>query len=148
MTLFNARSNKIYISSNGLLTLNYPSDKYNYQKFPYRAWQWQSQPLPDQVLAPFWGDLYIYKNTPQGIYYEETGSAPNRKLEVEWYVSRYSSPKQYYHFSLVVEEAKPNFATFKYFEALDKGGKCTIGVQGPASKCPTTNRGFLLIYCV
>jgi hypothetical protein len=80
--------------------------------------------------------LYIYKNTPQGVYYEETGSKPNRKLEVEWYVSRYHSPEQYYHFSVVIEESKPNLATFKYFEALDKGRKCTIGIQGPKSESP------------
>jgi hypothetical protein len=124
----------LYISTNGLFTLDRASDKYAYQKFPYRGWI--TQPLPDHVLAPFWADLYIYKGTPQGIYYEETGKAPNRKLEVEWYVSRYSNAKQYYHFTLTVEEAKPNMATFKYFEALDKGGKCTIGIQGPKSEFP------------
>jgi hypothetical protein len=70
------------------------------------------------------------------VYYEETGSKPNRKLEVEWYVSRYHSPEQHYHFSLVIEESKPNLATFKYFEASDKGGKCTIGIQGPKSESP------------
>ncbi len=70
------------------------------------------------------------------MYYEETGSKPNRKLEVEWYVSRYHSPEQYYHFSVVIEESKPNLATFKYFEALDKGRKCTIGIQGPKSESP------------
>jgi len=72
--------------------------------------------------------------------------APNRKLEVEWYLSRYNGPKQYYHFSLVVEEGKPNIAIFKYFKALDKGGKCTIGVQGPKSKCSCSMhaRGNLL----
>jgi len=128
--LFGTASNRIYISVNGLLTLDHASTEYKYQKLPYRGGIF-SRGLPSHVLAPFWADLYIYKNTPQGVYYEETGSEPNRKLEVEWYVSRYHSPEQYYHFSLVIEESKPNLATFKYFKAMDKGGKCTIGIQGP-----------------
>lgn len=137
MTLFNTKSDKIYISSNGLLTLNEASKNYNYEKLPCRGdvlslWS----PLPAYVLAPFWADLFIYKGTPQGMYYEETGVAPARKLEVEWYVSRYNSPDDYYHFSLLLDEAKPNIVVFKYFEALDKGGKCTVGVQGPKCESP------------
>jgi len=137
VTLFNARSNEVYVSSNGLFTLKKRATDFNYEPFPHRVGLLGGLfggGFPDYVLAPFWADLYIYKGTPQGVYYEETGVKPKRKLEVEWYVSRYHSPSQYYHFSLVVEEAKPNIATFKYFEALDKGGKCTIGVQGPHSE--------------
>jgi hypothetical protein len=53
---------------------------------------------------------------------------------VEWYVSRYGDSTQYYHFLVILEEARPNVVTYKYFEALDKGAKCTIGAQGPNGK--------------
>ena len=62
---------------------------------------------PTYALLPFWADLYIYEGTPQGIYYEVAGDAPNRTLTVEWYVSRYQNRDQYYHFSMKVEEARP-----------------------------------------
>ncbi|KAM0430375.1 hypothetical protein ACHAQK_010706 [Fusarium lateritium] len=66
-----------------------------------------------------------------GIYYEITGQAPSRTLCVEWYASRYGDSTQYYHFLVILEEARPNLVTHKYLEALDKGAKCTIGAQGP-----------------
>lgn len=112
VTLFGQTGSKVFVSSNGLFTLNEPSLLYEYQKLPYYAW-FKNNKLPQYVLAPFWADLKIYQNTPQGIYYEETGEKPNRKLEVEWYMSRFNAAKEYYHFSVIVEEAKPNFATFK-----------------------------------
>lgn len=96
--------------------------------------------LPTYALLPFWADLYIYKDTPQGIYYEAAGEAPGRTLTVEWYVSRYQNRDQYYHFNMTLEEARPNIVTYRYYEALDQGGACMIGAVGPSGELPSTGR--------
>ncbi|KAH7187146.1 hypothetical protein DER44DRAFT_800676 [Fusarium oxysporum] len=128
VTIFGHSSTNVQVSINGLLSLDTGNRIYSYQPLPYR-----SSDIPPYTLFPFWCDLYIYKDTPQGIYYEIIGQAPSRSLCIEWYVSRYQHRDQYYHFMVILEEARPNLVTYKYFEALDKGAKCTIGAQGPNS---------------
>ncbi|KAK7429057.1 hypothetical protein QQZ08_004464 [Neonectria magnoliae] len=128
ITLYGHSSTKVFVSINGVFSLDRGDSSYNYGPLPDR-----SKGLPDYVLLPFWCDLYIYKGTPQGIYYEAAGEAPSRTLCVEWYVSRYRDKDQYYHFNLLLEEARPNVVTYKFYEALDKGASCTIGAQGPNS---------------
>lgn len=91
--------------------------------------------LPTRVFSgctvlPFWDDLYIYRNTSQGIYYQSEGNNPNRKLIVEYYMSHYVLPNEYYHFQVIFFEYYPGIVQFKYFDATDGGDTCTIGVQG------------------
>ncbi|CEI61638.1 hypothetical protein FVEN_g2706 [Fusarium venenatum] len=128
VTIYGHSSTSIFVSINGLLSLDTGDRTYTHQPLPFR-----NGGLPAHTLPPFWCDLFIYKDTPQGIYYEIVGQAPSRSLCVEWYVSRYGDKDQYYHFLVLLEEARPNIVTYKYFEALDKGAKCTIGAQGPDS---------------
>ncbi|KAM5341288.1 hypothetical protein ACJ41O_014319 [Fusarium nematophilum] len=128
ITIYGHSSTNVFVSINGLFSLDVGDRSYNYQSLPAR-----NSSLPEYTLFPFWCDLYIYKDTPQGIYYEIAGQAPSRTLCIEWYVSRYGDKNQYYHFNMLLEEARPNLVTYKYFEALDKGSKCTIGAQGPSS---------------
>jgi predicted nucleic acid-binding Zn-ribbon protein len=128
VTIFGHASTKVFVTSNGLLSLDAGTSAYTHRQLPFR-----SSDLPAYTLLPFWADLYIYKDTPQGIYYEIAGDAPARTLTVEWYVSRYQNKEQYYHFSLTLYENQPNVVTYKFFEALDQGGACTIGAQGPDS---------------
>ncbi|RGP77228.1 hypothetical protein FLONG3_4743 [Fusarium longipes] len=128
ITLYGHSSVNVFVSINGLLSLDTGDRTYTHQPLPSRTGG-----LPAHTLFPFWCDLFIYKDTPQGIYYEITGQAPSRSLYVEWYVSRYGDKNQYYHFLVLLEEARPNIVTYKYFEALDKGARCTIGAQGPNS---------------
>ncbi|KAM0230531.1 hypothetical protein ACHAP5_011342, partial [Fusarium lateritium] len=126
VTIYGHSSTNIFVSIDGLLSLDAGDQLYSYQPLPCR-----NASLPTRTLLPFWCDLYIYKGTPQDIYHEVTGQAPSRSLCVEWYVSRYEDSTQYYHFLVILEDARPNLVTFRYFEALDKGAKCTIGAQGP-----------------
>lgn len=81
------------------------------------------------VLA-YWDDLYITRNTSQGIYYGTNGTKPNRSLIVEYYMSHYAAPLQFYHFQVVFYEASPGIVQFIYFESYDLGASCTVGVQG------------------
>jgi hypothetical protein len=45
-------------------------------------------------------------------------------------MTRWSKEDQYFHFNLRIDEAHPNIVTYQYYDAVDKGAECTIGVQG------------------
>ncbi|CAD0109424.1 unnamed protein product [Aureobasidium uvarum] len=77
----------------------------------------------------FYEDLYIYKGTQQGIYYEVSGSAPHRQTVFEFYVSSYGDSTQYYHFLMKFAEDKPNIVTYQYLSVSDKGQYAAVGVR-------------------
>ncbi|KAH8706196.1 hypothetical protein BGZ61DRAFT_516912 [Ilyonectria robusta] len=128
VTIYGHSSTQVFVSINGVFSLDRGDAIFRYEALPCR-----NRNLPEYSLFPFWCDLFIYKGTPQGIYYEAAGEAPSRTFCVEWYVSRYQDKDQYYHFNMLLEEARPNVVTYKFYEALDRGGACTIGAQGPDS---------------
>jgi hypothetical protein len=74
---------------------------------------------------------------PHGIYYEIEGSAPKRLLKIEYYVTRYHVMEYYFHFLVILEEARPNIVTFRYYDVPDNGRMGTVGVQGPDSEFPS-----------
>ncbi|KAF4634236.1 hypothetical protein G7Y89_g3875 [Cudoniella acicularis] len=128
VTLYGHASTKIFVTDNGMLCLDKGTDAVNHrigQVLPSR------DGIPPYSLFPFWTDLMICEGKPHGIYYEIVGETGARTLTVEWYVTRYGQEDQYFHFNLLLEEARPNVVTFKYYDAVDKGAQCTIGVQGP-----------------
>lgn len=105
-----------------------PVHKREGQKLPYY------DGVPKYTLFPFWTDLKLTKGKPHGIFYEIAGAVGARSLTVEWYVTRFKREEQYFQFTVLLEEAKPNVVTFKYYDAQDNGKVCTIGVQGPTCK--------------
>ncbi|CAF0889063.1 unnamed protein product [Adineta steineri] len=92
-----------------------------------------SDAFSSATAFPFWDDLFIYANTSQGIYYQSEGTAPNRQLIFEYYMSHYLQATQYYHFQVTFFENAPGVVQFKYLDATDGGMTCTVGVQGTAT---------------
>ncbi|KEY71206.1 hypothetical protein S7711_02317 [Stachybotrys chartarum IBT 7711] len=130
ITVYGYSSSSLYITDNGMICLDRGTDARGRrlgERLPYR------DQIPDYSIFPYWTDLLIVAGKPHGVYYEFTGEAPNRVLVVEWYVTRYSQEDQYFHFNVRFEEAKPGIIEFKYYDAVDKGAECTIGVQGPSA---------------
>jgi hypothetical protein len=130
LTLYGHSSSILWVTDNGMMCLDDNTDaraKRTGQPLPYR------DGIPNYSIFPFWTDLLIVRGKPHGVYYEVTGQAPNRALVVEWYVTRYSQEDQYFHFNVRMEEANPGVVEAKYYEAVDKGAKCTVGVQGPSN---------------
>lgn len=101
---------------------------------------WQETSLPSNsfgaAVFPYWDDLYIEAKTWQGIYYAVQGTSPNRALVVEYYLSRYAFPFQFYHFQVTFFEATPGIVQFTYFQVDDTGLSATIGVQSNANTGP------------
>lgn len=137
--LYGHASKKLFVTENGMLCLDQDTnsrERRTGQNLPYR------DQIPPYTMFPFWTDLMIDLGKPHGVFYEVVGDSGSRSLTVEWYVTRYGALDQYFHFNLLLEEARPNVVTFKYYEALDKGATCTIGVQGPQGKFfPSAFRG-------
>jgi hypothetical protein len=86
------------------------------------------------VVAPYWDDLYVYGNTPQGLYYKVDGAAPARTVTFEWYTSHYQDPTQYYHFTAKFSENSPGTSEFVYYQISDRGVSATVGAQGLTGK--------------
>ncbi|GFF29420.1 putative acetyl-hydrolase LipR [Aspergillus udagawae] len=128
VSLFNHSTNNIFVTDNGILSLDSAGGTNREQRTG------QVLPFYDQIPAysmfPFWTDLKICEGKPHGIYYEIVGEPGSRSLTVEWYVTRFSKEDQYFHFNLRIDEAHPNTVTYQYYDAVDKGAECTIGVQG------------------
>ncbi|KAK3938950.1 hypothetical protein QBC46DRAFT_342996 [Diplogelasinospora grovesii] len=127
--LYNHASTTVWVTDTGMLCLDksrHARDNRHGKPLPCREPE-----IPPYTMFPFWTDLKICKGKPQGIYYEISGETPDRKFTVEWYVTRYRQESQYFHFNLLLEEAKPNVVTFKYYDIVDMGKECTVGVQGP-----------------
>ncbi|CAF3435480.1 unnamed protein product [Rotaria sp. Silwood1] len=122
ITVYNTTTNYIQITTNGVICLSDCSDT------------WQETDLHTNsfgaAVLPYWDDLYIYAKTWQGIYYASQGSAPNRILVFEYYMSHYGSPNEYYRFQVEFSEATSGIIEFTYFEAYDTGASSTVGVQG------------------
>jgi hypothetical protein len=130
VALYDHSSKKVFVTDNGMICLDQGTDEQAQarregQLLPSR------DGIPPYSLFPFWTDLVILKGKPHGIFYKIVGETGARSLTVEWYITRYKQETQYFHFSVLLQEARPNVVTFKYYDAVDKGAKCTIGVQGP-----------------
>jgi len=83
--------------------------------------EYQTAYSPLASMLVFWDDLYIYEGTPQGIYYEVDGVAPNRNLTLEWYTSDYSDDSHHYHFTALFQESVPDFVEYTYLQISDNG---------------------------
>ncbi|KAF7154928.1 hypothetical protein CNMCM5623_003186 [Aspergillus felis] len=128
VSLFNYSTNQVFVTDNGILSLDSAggtnSEQRNGQVLPFY------DQIPAYSMFPFWTDLKICEGKPHGIYYEIVGETGSRSFTVEWYVTRWSKEDQYFHFNLRIDEAHPNIVTYQYYDAVDKGAECTIGVQG------------------
>lgn len=128
VTIYGYSSRKLFVTDNGMIcfdqTIESPVGKKDARELPHYDL------VPPYTIFPFWTDLMIAKGEPHGIFFEVAGERGSRTVTVEWYVTHYEHKANYYHFTVQLEEARPNIVTFKYYDAVDKGETCTIGVQG------------------
>jgi hypothetical protein len=93
---------------------------------------------PNNVIAPFWGDLLNEAGpdinadgTPLGgIWYEQQGSAPNRRLIVTWVNSTFFDDDDgtaHVRFQAILDES--GAITFQYVSATDAGAHFSTGAE-------------------
>jgi subtilisin family serine protease len=140
---------KLFISSNGTISLSTAFREF-YNRYipmagPYSSWdglwlQYQTTTL----IAPWWDDLYPIKGTEKNVFWEITGSAPNRELVIEWrnvgVFECHGDAESVLTFEAVFKE-QSNDVIFEYKNATmpncyahTNGRSATVGVQTSGSE--------------
>ncbi len=122
----------IGISTNGYLTFGPNLTTYSNADIPTAA-------IPNNYIAPFWDDLYVYASKGGRIYAKTIGTAPNRLFVVSWEnVDFYfGQDNGKLHFQAILSEADLSI-TFQYRDmvsvdiARGTGSSATIGVENAA----------------
>ncbi|KAM0716879.1 hypothetical protein Q7P37_006731 [Cladosporium fusiforme] len=134
MTLYGTTSRRTYPSTNGYIALNRGSQQFLAKQFPYPGVN-----FPDNVLAAFFDDLYMYGNltTRQGTFYQ----IENSRITYEYYVARAPAQESIYHFTVAYDSLVPNVFTYRYYAVGDaamgdtgtNGAVAFVGMQGMAA---------------
>ena len=131
---------KLYIGSNGTISFTDAYSDFNNSLLPPPEEPPFVIPQPTTLVAPWWQDLFPVKGTPQNVFWEVVGTAPNRELVVEWRDVRSflcnSDPTATIKFEVVMFEGKSD-VQFNYADtvfggncsAQDHGGVATVGLQ-------------------
>ncbi len=140
---------QLYVSSNGTISFTNVFDDFINFVLPVNTYENlnpQNSPPPVMLqplitlVAPLWEDLYPVAGTNRNVFWQVTGSAPNRQLVVEWrnvgtYDCRADSSATV-TFQVVFSESSSN-VYFNYSNAAfggacsdqDYGAAATIGIQ-------------------
>lgn len=117
--------NKVHVCSNGFISLE-PS--YSYSNLPL-----PNSNAPGPLLAPYWDDLIL--NSGDSIKYELRGTAPERRMIIQWKVHHYSEYPDPVEFQAILFESGriefhyKNVLFDQYGGSVNNGGSATIGIQ-------------------
>lgn len=78
--------NQLWISANGTISFTGAVSSYLHMPIPTGIPFHSTTPLviANTLVAPFWDDLVPQPGTAQNVFWDVTGTAPNRELVVEW----------------------------------------------------------------
>lgn len=131
---------QLWVNANGTISFNGAFSSYLNVSIPTGT---SARPVPlvhaNTLVAPFWDDLLPLKGTAQNVFWDVTGSAPNRQLVVEWRDVRAfdcAGENDTIRFEVVFFEDSSNIL-FNYSDAVfggscsdhDRGGLATEGIQ-------------------
>jgi hypothetical protein len=118
--------NEFYVSSNGLVMFGAGSNAFSNVSIP-------DESRPDNYIAPFWDDLIIH--TSGDIMYQTIGSAPNRKLVIQFSnMSFWTSTVLLGTIQVILYEGSNNIQ-MQYKSIVDlssdraSGGEATVGLE-------------------
>ena len=123
----------VKISSNGYLTFGYVGQEYENQPIPVPG-------EPSNLIAPFWDDLV--PSNGDGVFYKIIGTAPNRKLVVQWDNVPHYYTTEGITFEAILEESS-NEIVFQYKDVnfndpdYDKGKSATVGIENSSGTMGT-----------
>ncbi|MDH3973937.1 MAG: RHS domain-containing protein [Deltaproteobacteria bacterium] len=112
----------ININSNGSLSLDGSFNQYSNRPVPNSA-------FPNNIIAPFWDDLYI--SSPALVHYQTSGTAPNRIFTVQWSQARFYNPRaaSLTFQALFHENGNILFQYNSMSGGAWNGGSATIGIE-------------------
>lgn len=129
MHMYSQMDTTSYASTNGYISIQNGSSQ-------YQAMQLPDAHIPNNTVAPFFDDLYVYGDAVsprQGIFYQF--NAANTNVTFEYYVGR-NGTAQLYHFTVGYNSLVPGVFTYTYYStggASDEGLYASVGSQGSKS---------------
>ncbi|MHB2153751.1 Ig-like domain-containing protein [Calditrichota bacterium GD2] len=131
VSFYGKQHDSLFISPNGWVSFKNPGTN----SYPIN----DSLPglsAPDSIIAVYWDDLLSDSRYDGGVYYAVTGSAPNRKIVVQWdAIDNYLSQTKTLICELVIFE-RSNLIKMQY-NTIDAeyngGGTATIGIAADAT---------------
>ncbi len=131
VSFYGVEHDSLFISPNGWVSFKNPGTN----SYPTND-TLPSVSAPDSIIAPYWDDLKTDSRYDGGVYYSVTGSAPNRKVVVQWdVIDSNLGFSVTLIFELVIFEHS-NLIKFQY-NTIDPeyngGGTATIGIAANSS---------------
>ncbi|KAG9506283.1 hypothetical protein J7337_003265 [Fusarium musae] len=121
--VFGASSTYVFVSPNGLLSLDTGSSTYNNNPLPRTN-------IPAVSILPYWDDQYFRRDTCNtGIFYDVYETGRGQTLTVEWQVGSNADTGFNEHYTASFFEDYPGLVRFEYYTTTTHGGSATIGVQ-------------------
>lgn len=121
---------QLYISTNGFVSFEDPAYTPNNERIPL-------DPAPNNIIAPFWDDLFLPVPGPGNsypaegkVYYRISGASPNRKLDIQWHnVIRTSETNQSNLITFGLRLSENGNIRFLYQELKGDVTGATIGIE-------------------
>lgn len=124
-TFYGGTHNTVKVSSNGYLTFGSGGGDYSNDPIPSRN-------DPNDLISPFWDDLYL--SSGGAVYYLLEGTAPNRRLTIEWSNVASFCCGGNATFEVTLYEGS-NHIVFQYQDVVfgytwvDNGASATVGIE-------------------
>ncbi|WP_420630755.1 Ig-like domain-containing protein [Candidatus Leptofilum sp.] len=127
-TFFGNTYSDFYVSSNGYVSFN------NNDLTDYTNDDIAHNRNPDNYIAPFWDDTTTYNSQDQFIYYQTIGTAPNRKLIIQFTnVGFWNDPTPLGTFFVILYEGSNNIQLQYRYLVGDNirahGSSATVGIE-------------------
>jgi subtilisin family serine protease len=135
----NGSFTNLWVSANGTISLSGPFSDYVNGFIPSASPFIVAPSKAISLIAPFWDDLFPVKGTAQNVFWQVTGTAPDRELVVEWRDVRAfdcAIESDTVKFQVVFFENSSD-VLFNYGDAVfggscdnhDRGSSATVGLQ-------------------
>ena len=126
MQIYGQSDANTYASTNGYISIQAGSSQYEAQQLP-------APNLPNNTVAPFFDDMYLYgeSDPQQGIFYQY--NAGQTAITYEYYLFRAGQAGNPYHFTVFYDSGRPGYFTFTYYSlggSEDEGLFASVGTQG------------------
>ncbi|KAF5653515.1 hypothetical protein F25303_2223 [Fusarium sp. NRRL 25303] len=122
--VFGVSSTNIYVSTNGVVSLNDGAYTYSNIELP-------AENLPSIAILPYWDDLIVRTGACNtGIWYDVYETDRGNTFTIEWQLGSIGfGAATGEHFSASFYEDYPGLVRFEYYETTKHGSSATVGVQ-------------------
>ncbi|KAF5632415.1 uncharacterized protein FTJAE_7525 [Fusarium tjaetaba] len=121
--VFGSSSTSVFVSPNGLLSLDTGSNAYGNYALPRSN-------IPAVSILPYWDDQYFRRDVCNtGVFYDVYETDRGQTLTVEWFVGSNSDTGFNEHYTASFYQDYPGLVRFEYYTTTRHGSGATIGVQ-------------------